>query len=67
MLSTYLPTLKWNSSNPEGSKDGSAVSEEQSLEFRTYCQPLRYSISITPLGDMATECVTLTAITISYF
>lgn len=65
-----MSTLKWNCSDPEGSKDskhGSAISEEQGLEFRTYHQPLSYSISITLVVNVEIECITLTAVTISYF
>ena len=65
-----MSTLKWNCSDPEGSKDskrGSAVSEEQGLEFRTYHQRLSYSVSITSVVNVETECATLSAVTVSYF
>ena len=65
-----MSTLKWNCSDPEGSKDskrGSAVSEEQGLEFRTCHQPLSYSVSITSVVNVEIECVTLSAVTISYY
>ena len=66
-----MSTLKWNCSDPEGSKDskhGSAVSEEQQgLEFKTYHQPLSYSVSITLVVNVEIECNTLTAVTVSYF
>ena len=65
-----MSTLKWNCSDPEGSKDskrGSAVSEEQGLEFRTCHQPLSYNVSITSVVNVEIECVTLSAVTISYY
>lgn len=63
----YPPTLKPNSSDLQTCQEGSVVSVDQGLESRTHLQPRGHGVSISSLGDMEMECITLTAINISYF